>query len=141
MDQITLLADKYNCDHAISIKQPWAWLIVNGIKDIENRNWYTSHLGLVFIHAARKFDQEGYDYVERSGLHHFDPSLRFDRGGIVGIAEIAACTKFDDSDWFEGPYGFILHNPQPLPFTPSRGQLGIYNIHHPDINPFTNRRS
>jgi hypothetical protein len=24
---------------AISIRQPWAWLIVNGYKDVENRIW------------------------------------------------------------------------------------------------------
>ena len=139
MDQITLLSDKFNCRHAISVKQPWAWLIVNGIKDIENRTWYTAHLGPVFIHAGRKFDQQGFEYIERSGLYHFNPNQHFNRGGIIGIVEIAGCTKSDDSEWFDGPYGFILHKPKPLPFTPSRGQLGIYNIHHPEINPFTNR--
>lgn len=44
---------------AITIKQPWASLIVHGIKDIENRTWLTHFRGRVLIHAAgshgRKF--------------------------------------------------------------------------------------
>ena len=30
---------------ALSIRQPWAWLIVNGYKDIENRDWKTHYRG------------------------------------------------------------------------------------------------
>ena len=37
---------------AISIRQPWAWLIVNGYKDVENRIWATSLRGRVLIHAG-----------------------------------------------------------------------------------------
>jgi len=38
---------------ALSVKQPWAWLIVNGYKKIENRNWPTSFRGRIYIHAGR----------------------------------------------------------------------------------------
>ncbi|WP_245839042.1 ASCH domain-containing protein [Yersinia kristensenii] len=37
---------------ALSIRQPWAWLIVNGYKDIENRTWNTKCRGPVLIHAS-----------------------------------------------------------------------------------------
>lgn len=30
---------------AISIRQPWAWLILNAGKDIENRDWPTNFRG------------------------------------------------------------------------------------------------
>ena len=30
---------------ALTIKQPWAWAILHGGKDIENRNWFTSVAG------------------------------------------------------------------------------------------------
>ena len=36
---------------ALSIQQPWAWLIVNDHKDIENRDWRTHYRGPVLIHA------------------------------------------------------------------------------------------
>ncbi|HDU8694716.1 TPA: ASCH domain-containing protein, partial [Morganella morganii subsp. morganii] len=38
---------------AISIRQPWAWLIVNGHKDIENRSWRTKYRGQVLVHASQ----------------------------------------------------------------------------------------
>lgn len=37
----------------ITIKQPWAWLIASGIKDIENRTWPTKFRGRVLIHASQ----------------------------------------------------------------------------------------
>ena len=41
---------------ALSIMQPWAWLICAGHKDIENRSWSTGFRGPVLIHAGKKFD-------------------------------------------------------------------------------------
>ena len=37
----------------LSIRQPWAWLIVNGYKDIENRTWSTRFRGKVLIHGMK----------------------------------------------------------------------------------------
>jgi hypothetical protein len=37
---------------ALSIRQPWAWLIVNGVKDIENRSFRTRHRDPLVIHAG-----------------------------------------------------------------------------------------
>lgn len=39
---------------ALSIKQPWAYLIASGIKDIENRTWKTNFRGRIYIHASAK---------------------------------------------------------------------------------------
>jgi hypothetical protein len=36
----------------ITIKQPWAHLIVAGTKNIENRNWPTNYRGPVLVHAG-----------------------------------------------------------------------------------------
>ena len=36
----------------IVIRQPWAWLIVNGFKDIENRSWATRYRGSLLIQAS-----------------------------------------------------------------------------------------
>jgi hypothetical protein len=41
---------------ALSIRQPWAELIMRGIKDVENRSWCTEHRDTLAIHAARTFD-------------------------------------------------------------------------------------
>lgn len=37
---------------ALSVRQPWAWLIVNGYKDIENRDWSTQQRGRIWIHTG-----------------------------------------------------------------------------------------
>ena len=37
---------------ALSIKQPWAWLICAGYKDIENRDWSTKFRGRIYVHAG-----------------------------------------------------------------------------------------
>src|SRR5438105_11911405 len=38
---------------AVSIRQPWAWLVVMGYKDVENRSWRTNHRGALLIHASK----------------------------------------------------------------------------------------
>lgn len=113
---------------ALSIRQPWAWLIVHNLKDIENRGWSTQFRGVFYVHAGKTFDDVGYKWV----LSKFDIGLpsqsEFDRGGIVGRAEIVACVEHYDSVWFEGPYGFVLKNGEPLDFLPLSGRLGFFDV-------------
>jgi hypothetical protein len=44
----------------------------------------------------------------------------------VGSVEIVDCVTVSDSPWFDGRYGFVLRNPEPLPFRPMRGALGFF---------------
>ncbi|MCG0445699.1 ASCH domain-containing protein [Pseudomonas aeruginosa] len=46
---------------ALSIRQPWAWLVANGHKDIENRDWATSFRGRFLIHAAKSMTRDEYE--------------------------------------------------------------------------------
>lgn len=46
---------------ALSILQPWAWLITAGHKDIENRRWWTNYRGPFLIHAGKKWGAEQED--------------------------------------------------------------------------------
>lgn len=118
---------------AISIRQPLAWLIVNGYKDIENRVWATKLRGPVLIHAGQsKADTtaEALAYIKRR-CHVTDlplswPSART-TGGIVGIAEITDCVQRHRSKWFHGPYGWTLKNARRLPFKPVKGQLKFFH--------------
>lgn len=127
---------------AISIRQPWAWLILNAGKDIENRDWPTNFRGRVLIHASKSGTQAEFEnameFMADRGIHQGrywnTPSLKeMDRGGIVGSVEIVDCVKKSDSPWFMGEYGFVLRNPKPMPFTPWKGQLGFFNV--PEIKP------
>ncbi len=51
---------------ALSIKQPWAWAIVNGYKTIENRTWKTKFRGAFLIHASKQFDKKGYEWIKEN---------------------------------------------------------------------------
>lgn len=51
-------------------------------------------------------------------------------GGIVGMTEILDCVEEHKSPWFFGKYGFVLARSRPLPFLPSKGQLGFYNAQY-----------
>ncbi len=118
---------------ALSIKQPWSWLIVNGHKDIENRDWLTRFRGPVFIHAGKSFDGASLRVVKAT-IEYLESDFSitlpssFEMGGIVGIAEIVDCVEESESPWFCGTYGFVIKNARPLPFTPLRGQLGFFDV-------------
>lgn len=112
---------------AISIRQPWAWLILNAGKDIENRDWPTKFRGRILIHASKGMTRD--EYEEGQGLGaELPPFEALERGGIVGSVEIVGCITESTSSWFLGRYGFQLANPEKLPFRPYRGQLGIFDV-------------
>lgn len=113
---------------ALSIRQPWAWLIVKGHKDVENRTWPTSFRGKFLIHAGKTFDQSGYEWVvSEMGIALPEPA-RFERGGVVGEAEIIDCVTRHNSAWFFGPYGFVIRNVRARRFLPLSGKLGFFAV-------------
>lgn len=121
---------------ALSIRQPWAWLILHRGKDIENRDWKTPFRGRCLIHASKsgtKQDyQDAFDFLDSIDLTHLIIDIpgreQIEKGGVIGAVDIIGCTDTSDSPWFVGDYGFILRNPKPLPFTPYKGRLGFFNI-------------
>ena len=122
---------------AISIRQPWAWLIIEGHKPIENRTWPTNFRGDIQIHAAKGCTVQEYtDAVEF--VRSFNPTLaagipplhQLDKGGIIGLVRITDCVRKHPSPFFVGPWGFVMDKPYPLPFRPMRGMLGIFNVNH-----------
>lgn len=118
---------------ALSIRQPWAWLIVNGRKDIENRDWPTNYRGTFFVHAGKTMTES--DYADAlvtakcidPGIWLPDPEdLHF--GGFVGTATLKDCVQHSRSDWFAGRYGFVLTDCIRIPFVPYRGMLGFFRV-------------
>jgi hypothetical protein len=105
-------------EKALSIRQPYAWLICQGYKDVENRNWATNFRGRIYVHAGVSKiylkDAEN-DMVKRlSGSQLADylaniNSLTF--GAIIGEVDIIDCVSESTSPWFTGKYGFLLGNP------------------------------
>ena len=121
----------------LSIQQPWAWLIISGHKDIENRSWKTSYRGPLYIHAGKKFDYNNYIFLINKYKNIKFPSKdEFKFGGIIGIVDLLDCTEYHPSNWFEKienkekTYAWILTNPRKTNFYPLRGQQGLFNINN-----------
>lgn len=134
---------------ALSVRQPWASLIVLGLKDIENRTWWTGERGTILVHAAKGMTRDEYESAIEFAVQAIqaDPrqagkpkttTLRelgfaFDelpRGGIVGQVDIVDCVTGSRSPWYMGEVGFVLANAKPLPFRPLKGALGFFEVAH-----------
>ncbi len=118
---------------ALSIRQPWAWLIVHGHKDVENRSWSTRFRGPFLVHAGRELDKAGYAWVKEKFPHITLPEPSgLEIGGVVGMANLADCFGPEavgdgaPSPWYMGQFGFVLAGARPLPFMPLKGKLGFF---------------
>jgi hypothetical protein len=124
---------------ALSIQQPWAWLIVHGWKLVENRSWPTNFRGPLWIHAGKKFDREGYDWIRSEFEIPMPYHGGFPSGGIVGRANLTGCVTEMDSPFFFGPYGFVLADASPVELVPCRGRLGFF-APDPDVLTYLRER-
>lgn len=143
---------------ALSIRQPWAWLItrpdlrepvdraaaldVHGMKPVENRTWETLYRGPLLIHAGQTMTRADYaacivflqsDDRLRPLLHVLPARDQLQLGGIVGQANVVACTRAHESPWFNGPFGWVLQDAKPCEFVPLKGALGLFNA--PGVHP------
>ncbi len=109
---------------ALSIQQPWAWAIVNGFKDIENRSWNTKYRGRFLVHASAAFDKKGLAWI-RCNVGVPVPE-KFQQGGIVGAVDLVDVVTVSKSRWFFGPKGFVLERGQAMNFRPCKGKLGFW---------------
>jgi hypothetical protein len=124
---------------ALTIRQPWASLVIDGHKDIENREWWTSLRGRVAIHAGKnttksEIREAAATFDSALGQRHdaekwkqFTDSMPM--GCIVGTVEIVDCVRQSESPWFFGRYGFVLRNPRKLTQPISiNGALGFWEV-------------
>lgn len=124
-------SDKLKALPVLSIRQPYAWLIVNGIKDVENRSRPIRYRGPILIHAGLSTHELSDDNIRHLSriAHRKIPidSLMF--GGIVGVAEIVDCVEKSDSPWkMEAHWAWVMANPRVLPFKACRGALGLFRV-------------
>ena len=113
----------------IVVRQPWAWLIVNGYKDIENRSWRTRYRGPLLIQASASLPskrqlEEFRTYAAKRGAKLPD---EFETGGIIGMVRLDECVTRSRSKWFLGPIGWRLAKPNRLRFIKLKGRLGIFD--------------
>lgn len=136
----------------ITIKQPWASLVVEGHKTIETRSWATKYRGDILIHAGvsnvkkivKSMPISFWDRIKDVGL--LTPDLPY--GAIIGCVTIIDVQlmeagieewmnnsnsdneqEYAFGDWREGRYAWHLENPILFKHSiPCKGQLGLWNF-------------
>lgn len=138
----------------LSIRQPWAWLIVAGLKDIENRTWKTDYRGRLLIHAGKEFDWSALRWLSVISqtyppmigvmwqiLVHFGldaddveygnpPTLHQEElGALVGSVVLGNIIDDSDSVWAEpANWHWLLIAPAAITPIPMPGRLGLFEI-------------
>jgi len=129
----------------LSVMQPWAMLLttVNPAtgqpwKTVENRDWrYDPKIrGPILIHAGKKIDRDGYNWVRETFPDIPLPGLKeLETGGIVGIVNLTGCMRGCAGrvadPFFFGPLGLVMKNGKPLKFFECKGQLGFFDVVYP----------
>lgn len=127
--------------YALSIRQPWATLLVYGLKTIEVRRWPTARRGRILIHAARGTDPDRAIWkLLPKHLH----AAAAQRGGIIGSCELINCVTYATATafatdgprhlnrpgWFRPPalYGFTFAEPVVLPFRAYPGWFRFFPV-------------
>lgn len=122
---------------ALSVRQPWAELILERQKQIEVRSWSTRHRGPLWLHAGRTPDPDAAQFF---GLGELP------LGCFVGLIEVMDIVPFDPDHWHKwrahhlspgpwraGLFAWMIENPIRLK-RPVRaaGQTGLFAV-APDI--------
>jgi hypothetical protein len=130
---------------SLSVRQPWAFCLAAGWKDVENRSWRRPNPGLNFhgefaIHASSGMTRDEYE-----GCAELCTDLGFkcpapadlQRGGIVGVARVVDIVRdHPTSRWFFGPIGLVIADARPVDFIAVGGRLGFFDWR--ELLPFRN---
>ena len=123
----------------LTLRQPWATLVSEGIKRYEFRSWKTKYRGKVLIHAGAGIDKE--DMKKYKNVN-----LEFSSKKILAVVEIEDCLELDEElnnkiisenniaygNKVRTGYAWKLNNIKKINYDKEvNGQLGLWNI---DIN-------
>jgi hypothetical protein len=118
---------------ALSIKQPWAQLIIIGAKDVESRSQRTSFRGRFAVHVSLK--RANYEDVD---IEAIPPDLREPAmrawesnafaGRVIGTVELVDCIRDSDSIWaIDDRWHWVLRDPRRYSKSrPAKGKLGMW---------------
>lgn len=117
-------------ERVLSIRQPWASLILAGHKDVENRTWETLWRGRMLVHAGKLHDPFGYRNAAAIVGERVN-ELVYQRGAYLGAVTVVDVHKEENAcclPWGEaGVYHWVLTDPVKLPEPiPGPGRLALY---------------
>ena len=123
----------------LTIKEPYASLIVNGKKRIETRSWKTNYRGKIYIHAGLNKES-----INNPKISHLIKDINFEFGNIIGEVEIIDCVYMTEEyihelknnnyneylvgEYKVGRYAWVLDNAKILDEKIQvKGKLGLWN--------------
>ncbi len=107
----------------LTIWEPWATLIAQGRKQIENRSWSTTHRGTLAIHAGRKVL---WDVAEEYGVQDIvAPGFVLCTVQLVDVVDVSEVAQ---EPFATGPLCWILVDPRETQRVRIRGQMGLFDI-------------
>lgn len=112
---------------AISLKQPWAQMIVDGTKTIETRMWSTKHRGELLIVSSLKGDRAAFD--------RFPQYTDLMAGAALCFVDLVDCRPMTPADeraarcaCEPGRFAWILKDVRDIERFHVRGQLSLYDV-------------
>lgn len=122
----------------LSIKEPWASLIMNGTKKIETRSWKTKYRGEIYIHASLSKAK-----ITKPEVYELIKDMNFKCGYIICKCNLVDCIYMTDeyvndmkTNHFEeyicghyevGRYAWIVEDVKVIEPIESKGKLGLWN--------------
>jgi len=125
---------------AITIKNPWSYLIAIGLKNVENRSWRTNFRGKVLIHVSKpkNFKINLTDEQMKIAMIPLTDKATskngFETGAIIGEVDIVDCIRTSNSIWAEsGQWHWILQNARMYqePILNVKGKLSFWEYTNP----------
>lgn len=134
------------------MQQPWAWAIIHGGKDIENRTRAWRYRGPLAIHAGKRWSDRGAEsalvkaaYETAYPVENDDEDYPFPRGAIIGTVELldvhpdAGCCRpwgeshylqypADKQLWRRGLVHLVLTDPRPCDPIGCNGALSLWTV-------------
>jgi hypothetical protein len=106
---------------ALGVRQPWAELILRGIKTVEVRSMDTRQRGTIYLYASKKLAENA--FADEAIRRHALEADSLPRGVLVGTVELFASGPADEDDetaacvpaeYLDGRFAWRLQNPTRL---------------------------
>jgi len=116
---------------ALSLKQPFAELILQGKKKIELRKWNTKFRGSFLIHSSKKPNEEA---MKKFGFENLPCGFIVGKATLVNIKEYQneeehrKDKKFHLANNAWGKFGFILKDVERINLIPVKGNLNFWEF-------------
>jgi hypothetical protein len=131
----------------LSLKQPWADLIANGVKTIETRTWRTKYRGDIVIVSSIREDTGAYLYLSKKFPAQYKRLLEISHksrsdiyGAALCVAKLVNCRPMNVTDQpaaccllYEGAWAWELANIRPMNPITIKGQLSLFEAEVPGV--------